>query len=134
MLPANTKQGFKLQLNLFTRYATVWVFLMLIMVIAPRLNGQTQFGVYDANSTRLTGTNGNWVTFKPSFPSDLGTVETQIFSMPSKGMGVIGVEFKLVGADGGTAQSSFNLVNSFANGGQGSNVNFSIPVERRAAA
>lgn len=77
-------------------------------------------------ATELSNTDGNWVRFNPAQPNNIDLVETRIFKMPAKGLGVSKVEFKLVGGDGGTAHFQGGVYNQFADGGQGGEVNYTL--------
>ncbi|MBX2903472.1 MAG: T9SS type A sorting domain-containing protein [Chitinophagales bacterium] len=72
----------------------------------------------------LVNTNGNWVTNTTAFPDDINNLETQIRTMPAKGLGIMGVEFQLRGADGGTATFRNGSQTQLAHAGQGGTVQF----------
>jgi hypothetical protein len=78
------------------------------------------------NGTVLGNTNGNWITVNPSQPGDIDLLETRIYQMPPKGSGVSAIEFRLFGADGGTAKYGSGAAICFANGGQGARINFTL--------
>ncbi len=83
---------------------------------------QTLPNFTDVYGTQLTNTNGQWVTINPAQPNNIDLIETRIFKMPQKGSGVSGIEFKLQGADGGTAWANAY----FSRGGGGGFVQFTL--------
>lgn len=83
----------------------------------------------DVVATPLTNTGGQWVTFHPDQPENIDLVETQIFKMPQRGLGVVGVEFQLFGGDGGTAWYKNLVDNRFANGGKGGELHYTLNLD-----
>ena len=81
------------------------------------------------SGTQLTNTNGQWVTFNPTQPNNIDLLESRIFKMPAAGQGILGIEFKVVGADGGTARFQWGLNDKFANGGRGGELTFTLPLQ-----
>ncbi len=82
------------------------------------------------SATQLGNTNGQWVTVNPQQPDNIDLVETRIFKMPERGSGILGVEFKLIGADGGTARFKNLVDDRLANGGQGGEITFTIDLSQ----
>ncbi len=82
------------------------------------------------SATQLSNTNGQWVTISPQQPDNIDLVETRIFKMPERGSGILGVEFKLIGADGGTARFKTLVDDRLAHGGQGGEITFTIDLSQ----
>jgi predicted outer membrane repeat protein len=80
-------------------------------------------------TTSLTNTNGNWVYFYPIIPNDIDQLETELFRFPKRGQGVMAVEIRLEGADGGTATFNDGSQSQFAEGGQGGIVQFKVSMQ-----
>lgn len=76
--------------------------------------------------TVLSNTNGNWVRVDPAQPNNIDLLESRIFKTPDKSSGIAAIEFKIVGADGGTANFLVGAHNRLANGGRGGEVAFSL--------
>src|SRR5690606_29202503 len=53
-----------------------------------------------------------------------------IFEMPQRGSGVVGVEFRLVGGDGGTAWYKNLVDDRLARGGRGGDLNYTLNLPR----
>ncbi len=102
---------------------------MLCALCAPSATAQHLPGFDDVSGTTLTPTNGQWVTVNPAQPNNIDLVETRIFKMPKKGSGIKSIEFRLVGADGGTARFQWGLNDKFSKGGGGGQVQFSLDLE-----
>ncbi len=83
----------------------------------------------DVWGTQITHTHGQWVTVNPAQPNNIDLIETRLFKMPAKGSGIVGVEFKLAGGDGGTARYQWGANDKYAKGGGGGLVQFTIPVD-----
>ncbi|MCO5229711.1 MAG: T9SS type A sorting domain-containing protein [Chitinophagales bacterium] len=83
----------------------------------------------DVVATPLTNTAGQWVTFNPDQSNNIDLIETQIFKMPQRGLGVVGVEFQLFGGDGGTAWYKNLVDNRFANGGKGGELHYTLNLD-----
>jgi len=79
--------------------------------------------------TVIQSTNGNWVTVNPQQPDNINSLETQLYTMPSKGSGLMAVDFELVGADGGTAQ----YLAYKTNGGQGAKIYYTMSIDSNTA-
>lgn len=80
----------------------------------------------------LANTNGNWIKVNSSQPNNIDLLETKMYKMPAKGSGIVALEFKLVGADGGTARFQDLITNNFAKGGKGAELNFRLDLEATA--
>jgi predicted outer membrane repeat protein len=80
----------------------------------------------NVSGTVLSNTNDQWVRIDPAQPNNIDLIETRIFKTPKKGSGIVAIEFKLVGADGGTAWYDDGAFNNFANGGRGGELAFTL--------
>lgn len=84
----------------------------------------------DVVGTQLGNTNGEWVRIDPVQPNNIDLVESRIFKMPANNNGITAVEFKLVGADGGTARYDLGAFGNLGNGGKGGELSFSLNLAR----
>ncbi len=75
---------------------------------------------------QMVNTNGNWVVATPQAPDNINLLEGELWSFSKRGQGVMGVEVKLVGGDGGTANFNNGVQNQLAYGGQGGTVQFKL--------
>lgn len=91
--------------------------------------GQSLPGFSSVGGTQITNTNGQWVTVNPAQPNNIDLIESRIFKLPQQGSGIVGVEFKLAGADGGTARFQWGANDKYSKGGGGGLVQFTIPVD-----
>jgi hypothetical protein len=110
------------------------VFAAILLSCTPSVWAQTPSpnvpNYSDVVATEITNTQGQWVRIDPAQPNNIDLVETRIFKMPKRGQGIRGVEFKLVGGDGGTSHFQDLFNNSFANGGRGGEVNFTLRLDK----
>jgi predicted outer membrane repeat protein len=113
--------------TLFTVMGASILFTLLLK--GPATLAQNLPNFTSVSGTQLTNTNGQWVTFNPAQPNNIDLLESRIFQMPAAGQGILGVEFKLVGGDGGTAHYQSGAYNTFANGGRGGEVNFTLNLQ-----
>ncbi|MCW5908757.1 MAG: T9SS type A sorting domain-containing protein [Chitinophagales bacterium] len=104
--------------------------LIVLLMTTGGVHGQSSLNQVLPSSTfftrPITNTNGNWVVNYPTEPDNINLLETELWSLPKRGLGVMGVEFKLVGGDGGTANFNNGLQNQLAYGGQGGTVQFKL--------
>ena len=108
-------------------YACVVGVLLLVCIVLPATAQNLSLpGFIRTTGTVLSNTNGSWVTVNPSQPDNIDLLETRIFELPARGSGVIGVDFQLVGADGGTARFQAGAINNFAHGGNGARLNYTL--------
>jgi len=116
--------------NMFHRVYTLRSYCMWVACFAllqcAHAQGLSIPAFYDVSGIKLSNTNGNWVTVNPQQPNNIDLIETQLFKMPGRGMGVVGVEFKLFGADGGTARFKSGAINNFAEGGKGAQLYYQV--------
>lgn len=127
MLPAHQKSP--RQNCLFTRLTlgSCCVFLMWMLFASSAMAQSWVLPAFKYTSgTVLSNTNGNWIRVNPAQPDNIDLIESRIFEMPKKGNGIVAIEFKLIGADGGTAHYQSGAYNQFANGGKGGEVNFTL--------
>jgi hypothetical protein len=110
--------------------ATVISLLLFLFLKASTSHAQSQKlpNFTSVSGTELKNTNGQWVTFNPTQPNNIDLVESRIFKMPATGQGIVAVEFKLEGADGGTARYLSGANDRFAKGGGGGQVQFTLPL------
>lgn len=109
---------------------SVYIFLLLCQLpYAIFVRAQNLPNFTAVNGTQLTNTNGEWVRINPTQPNNIDLLESRIFTMPAAEQGILKVEFKLVGGDGGTAHYNGGAYNNFANGGRGGEVNFTLELK-----
>ncbi|MCE6991159.1 choice-of-anchor Q domain-containing protein [Dyadobacter sp. CY323] len=100
---------------------------LLFLLCALQATAQQTLPIFThTTGTVLSNTNGNWLRVDPAQPNNIDLIESRIFEMPKKGSGVVAIEFKLVGGDGGTAHYQSGAYNQFANGGKGGEVNYRL--------
>lgn len=100
---------------------------LLNMVCAPAQAQTSSLPTFtQVVGTQLANTNGQWVTVNPAQPNNIDLIETHIFQMPQRGMGVVGIEFQLFGGDGGTAWYKNLIDDRFANGGKGGELHYGL--------
>src|SRR5690606_37012645 len=111
------------------RLVKAWVMLGAICCFTFTARAQSLPNFTSVAGTQLTNTNGQWVTINPEQPNNIDLIETRIFKMPAATSGVIAIEFKLEGADGGTARYQWGLNDKFSKGGGGGQVQFTLPLQ-----
>lgn len=126
-LPAKQKPQIQRRFSPKQMVESCCIFL-LWMLCASSVIGQPKYlpNFTQVAGTVLSNTNGNWVRVDPAQPNNIDLVESRIFKTPPKGSGISAVEFKLIGADGGTAHYQSGLYNQFANGGRGGEITFTL--------
>src|SRR5690554_1871748 len=124
LLPLAKIDGFAPLPNLTSRKLILLCSLLLCASTAIAQSSTPNFS--KVSGTQLTNTNGEWVRVDPAQPNNIDLVETGIYKMPQRGSGIVSVEFKLVGGDGGTAHYQSGAYNQFANGGKGGEVNYTL--------
>ncbi len=111
------------------RWLRAWAVLWAISCFTFTAGAQSLPNFTSVAGTQLTNTDGQWVTVNPEQPNNIDLIETRIFKMPAATSGVIAIEFKLEGADGGTARYQWGLNDKFSKGGGGGQVQFTLPLQ-----
>ena len=106
------------------------LFLCLAVVIGlSETNAQTTVIPSGAqlNGVQLQKTN-NWIRYNTSTSGLPTFIETKMYLLPKRGSGIKTVEFRLKGGDGGKASFDDGITKRAGNGGQGSTLQFVLPV------
>src|SRR5690606_35961628 len=106
---------------------SICVFIALLLCASSAMAQSLNLPNFTQTSgTVLSNTNGNWVRVDPAQPNNIDLIESRIFETPKKGSGIAAVEFKLVGADGGTARFQSGAINNLASGGKGGELTYTL--------
>ena len=104
----------------------LWQVMLVLPVAAQYTPADLRIPTFSQTTgTVLSSTNGNWVTVSPQQPDNINLLETNLYVTPPKGSGIGAIEFKLVGADGGTAQH----LSAQAAGGKGAQLTYTMGLD-----